>query len=146
MSRNTSRIGLSTTYWAFVIYLFIPILVMVAVSFKDSRFVGFPIDNWTLRWYLEVIQDTDMMAAFGYSVFIALASTAFALLIGLPVGLLLGADRFWGKTMVFGLMILPALIPARGAPESRSPPPAPERSAPHRGLAPRAHPRTQPAR
>ena len=104
-------LALPALYWAFVIYLLIPIAVMVAMGFKDSRFVGFPIENWTLRWYAEVVRDQDMMTAFGYSVLIAVASTAGALVLGLLLGLFLGPTRFFGKAVLFVLMALPAVMP-----------------------------------
>jgi spermidine/putrescine transport system permease protein len=110
MSR-TRDFALPALYWGFVIYLLIPIAVMVAMGFKDSRFIGFPIENWTLRWYAAVIGDRDMMTAFGYSVLIALASTASALVLGLLLGLFLGPTRFFGKAVLFALMALPAVMP-----------------------------------
>jgi spermidine/putrescine transport system permease protein len=110
MSR-TRDLALPAFYWAFVVYLLIPIAVMVAMGFKDSRFIGFPIENWTLRWYAEVVRDKDMMTAFGYSVLIAVASTAAALVLGLLLGLFLGPTRIFGKAVLFALMALPAVMP-----------------------------------
>jgi spermidine/putrescine transport system permease protein len=110
MSRSRA-LWLPALYWAFVIYLLIPIAVMVAMGFKDSRFIGFPIENWTLRWYAEVVRDQDMMTAFGYSVLIAVASTAGALVLGLLLGLFLGPTKIFGKAVLFALMALPAVMP-----------------------------------
>jgi spermidine/putrescine transport system permease protein len=110
MSR-TRDLALPALYWGFVIYLLIPIAVMVAMGFKDSRFIGFPIENWTLRWYADVVRDQDMMAAFGYSVLIAVASTTGALVLGLLLGLFIGPHRFFGKAFLFALMALPAVMP-----------------------------------
>lgn len=109
--RRSRDLVLPALYWAFVIYLLIPIAVMVAMGFKDSRFIGFPIENWTLRWYAEVVRDQDMMTAFGYSVFIAVASTAGALVMGLLIGLFLGPTRLFGKAVLFAIMALPAVTP-----------------------------------
>lgn len=102
---------LAALYWVFAVYLFVPIAVMVLVSFRDSRFVGFPIENWTLSWYLSAVQNADMMNAFGYSVFIAVASTVLSLAIGLLAALLFGPTKFWGKALLFALLCLPAVIP-----------------------------------
>jgi spermidine/putrescine transport system permease protein len=102
---------LTALYWVFAAYLFIPIAVMVAMSFKDSRFIGFPIENWTLNWYLVVVRDAEMMGAFGYSVLIAVAATVLSLAIGLLTALMLGPVRFWGKSALFAVMALPAVIP-----------------------------------
>jgi spermidine/putrescine transport system permease protein len=110
MSRSRD-LWLPALYWAFVVYLLIPIAVMVAMGFKDSRFIGFPIENWTVRWYAEVVRDQEMMGAFAYSVFIAIVSTAAALVLGLLLGLFIGPNRFFGKAVLFALMALPAIMP-----------------------------------
>ncbi len=110
MTRNT-RILMSILYWAFVIYLFIPLITMVLMGFKDSKFIGFPIRSWTLKWYTDVIQDFEVLSIFGYSMLIALSSTVIALIIGTWAAILLGPTKFRGKLVVFALICLPAIIP-----------------------------------
>ena len=110
MTRNT-RILMSILYWAFVIYLFVPLTMMVLMGFKDSKFIGFPIRSWTLNWYTLVFQDMEVLSIFGYSMIIALSSTAIALIIGTWAAILLGPTKFRGKLIVFALVCLPAVIP-----------------------------------
>ena len=110
MTRNT-RILMSILYWAFVIYLFIPLITMVLMGFKDSMFIGFPIQSWTLKWYTDAIQDLEVLSIFGYSMLIALSSTVIALMIGTWAAILLGPTKFRGKLVVFALICLPAIIP-----------------------------------
>ena len=110
MTRNT-RILMSILYWAFVIYLFVPLTMMVLMGFKDSKFIGFPIRSWTLNWYTLVFQDMEVLSIFGYSMIIALSSTAFALIIGTWAAILLGPTKFRGKLIVFALVCLPAVLP-----------------------------------
>lgn len=110
MTRNT-RILMSILYWAFVIYLFVPLIMMVLMGFKDSNFIGFPIRSWTLHWYAIVVQDMEVLSIFGYSMIIALSSTVIALMIGTWAAILLGPTKFRGKMIVFALVCLPAVIP-----------------------------------
>ena len=102
---------MSILYWAFVIYLFVPLTMMVLMGFKDSKFIGFPIRSWTLNWYTLVFQDMEVLSIFGYSMIIALSSTAIALMIGTWAAILLGPTKFRGKLIVFALVCLPAVIP-----------------------------------
>ena len=81
MSRNT-RILMSVIYWAFVVYLFVPLVLMVTMGFKDSKFIGFPIRGWTLDWYSEIFRSAEVLGAFGYTMAIALSSTFLSLVIG----------------------------------------------------------------
>jgi spermidine/putrescine transport system permease protein len=110
MSHGT-RIFLSCIYWAFVLYVFVPLILMVLMGFKDSKFIGFPIKSWTLDWYLGVFEDAEVVSVFGYSVAIAVLSTVISVIIGTWIAVLLEGRRFWGRAVVFGLAILPALVP-----------------------------------
>lgn len=110
MTRST-RILMSVIYWAFVVYVFVPLILMVTMGFKDSKFIGFPIKSWTLDWYLSVFEDTEVMSVFGYSVSIALTSTFASLIVGTWLAILLAGRPFMGRPVMFALMVLPALVP-----------------------------------
>ncbi|MYA87657.1 MAG: ABC transporter permease [Boseongicola sp. SB0662_bin_57] len=110
MTRNT-RILLSCVYWAFVLYVFVPLILMILMGFKDSRFIGFPIKSWTLDWYLGVFEDAEVISVFGYSIAIAVSASVISIAVGLWIAVLLEGRKFWGRATVFGLAILPALVP-----------------------------------
>lgn len=110
MTRST-RILMSVIYWAFVVYLFVPLMLMVLMGFKDSNFIGFPIKSWTLDWYTGVFKDSDVISVFVYSTTIAIASTLVSLTIGTWISVLLAGRSFFGRVIIFGIAILPAVIP-----------------------------------
>ncbi len=110
MTRHT-RILMSVIYWAFIVYLFVPLVLMVMMGFKDSKFIGFPIRGWTLEWYTGIFQDAEVLGVFGYSMAIAIASTVLSLSIGTWVACFLGPHKFRGKLIVFALTCLPAVVP-----------------------------------
>lgn len=47
MTRSTC-VALTRVFWAFAVYLFVPLILMIVMGFKDSKFIGFPIRSWTL--------------------------------------------------------------------------------------------------
>jgi spermidine/putrescine transport system permease protein len=106
-----NRIFLACIYWAFVLYVFVPLLLMVLMGFKDSKFIGFPIRSWTLDWYTGVFADAEVLSTFGYSIAIAILSTLISVIVGTWIAVLLEGKKFWGRAAVFGLTILPALVP-----------------------------------
>lgn len=108
---RTTRIFLSCIYWAFVVYVFVPLILMVVMGFKDSKFIGFPITSWTLDWYVGVFDDAEIVSVFGYSVAIAVISTVVSVIVGTWIAVFLEGRKFWGRAAIFGLTILPALIP-----------------------------------
>lgn len=110
MTRNT-RLLMTLIYAAFVIYVFVPLTVMVAMGFKDSKFIGFPIKGWTLDWYKSVFENTEVLGVFTYSVIIAVAASAISLAVGTWIAILLSGRRFFGRLVIYSLTLLPAVLP-----------------------------------
>lgn len=106
-----NRVLLACVYWAFVLYVFVPLLLMVLMGFKDSKFIGFPIRSWTLDWYTGIFSDAEVISTFTYSVVIAVLSTLISIFVGTWIAVLLQGRRFFGRAVVFGLTILPAVVP-----------------------------------
>ena len=105
------RVLLSCCYWAFMVYVFVPLVLMILMGFKDSKFIGFPIRSWTIEWYLGIFRDAEILFVFGYSVAIAVLSTLISIVVGTWIAVLLVRHRFFGWTAMYGLAILPALVP-----------------------------------
>ena len=106
-----NRILLSCIYWAFVVYVFVPLILMVTMGFKDSKFIGFPIKSWTLDWYSGVFANAEFLSAFTYSLVIAVLSTLISIVVGTWIAVLLEGRKFWGRALIFGITVLPALVP-----------------------------------
>ncbi|APZ54857.1 ABC transporter permease [Salipiger abyssi] len=106
-----NRILLSCVYWGFVAYVFVPLVLMVLMGFKDSKFIGFPIRSYTLEWYMGLFENAEVISAFGYSVGIAVLSTLISVFVGTWIAVLLEGRKFWGRAAIFGMTVLPALVP-----------------------------------
>ncbi|WP_435310818.1 ABC transporter permease [Primorskyibacter sedentarius] len=106
-----NRIFLTCFYWAFVLYVFIPLILMITMGFKDSKFIGFPIRSWTLDWYVSVFSNTEILSTFGYSVTIAVLATLISVFVGTWIAVLLEGRKFWGRMVIMGLTVMPALVP-----------------------------------
>ncbi|MDE3794371.1 ABC transporter permease [Sinorhizobium meliloti] len=105
------KTALGAAYWLFAVYLLLPLALMTAMSFKDASFVAFPITDWTLNWYAQVLNDKQFIEASLYSIGIALATTAAATAIGVWIALLVSTEGIWGKAIIFALACLPAVVP-----------------------------------
>jgi spermidine/putrescine transport system permease protein len=108
---SNARWLLRSVYAAFAVYLFVPLAILIAMSFKDSNFIGFPIEAWTTRWYVQIVSDPEFIRTVGFSLTIALTSTLLAIVIGVWAALFLGPTKFWWKIGVFALMCLPMVTP-----------------------------------
>ena len=92
------------------LFLYLPILVLVVLSFNDSRIVGV----WggaTLRWYRELASEPAIFTALRNSIVVALVSTVVATALGTAAALSLERFRWRGRRAFDGLLFLPVIIP-----------------------------------
>ncbi|MSP42723.1 MAG: ABC transporter permease [Alphaproteobacteria bacterium] len=93
-----------------LIFLYLPILTLVAFSFNDSR-RNIVWHGFTLKYYQKAFADSELMLAFGNSLSIALFSTLISTVLGTMAGYLLWRFRFGGKTALEGTLAMPIVIP-----------------------------------
>lgn len=95
---------------AVALFLYAPLLALMAFSFNNSRrnvvWRGF-----TLHYYAQVFQDQDLLIAFGNSLTIAAFSTVFSLALGAMTAVALWRFRFRGKAALEGALALPIVVP-----------------------------------
>ena len=69
------------------LFLLVPLLFPIALSFSDTPFVTFPPQGFTLQWYWKVINEPDFTTPFMFSVQLGLFSAAGALILGTPTAM-----------------------------------------------------------
>jgi spermidine/putrescine transport system permease protein len=92
------------------IFLYAPLLTLMAFSFNDSR-RNIVWQGFTLDWYSAVFNDTDLLAAFGNSLTIAAISTIVSLILGAMVAVACWRFRFPLKPAFEGALALPIVVP-----------------------------------
>lgn len=84
MKKNSSRfwavlsktlIGLS------LLFFYLPILYIIVFSFNGKRSLTV-LDGFSLQWYEKMFNDPTMMSSIGYTIFVAVVSTAVATVFG----------------------------------------------------------------
>jgi spermidine/putrescine transport system permease protein len=100
-------LGVTLAVYAF---LHLPLLVLVAFSFNDSKFsaswVGF-----TLDWYYRLLQRPDIMRGLKASLIVGGVSTVISAVLGTLVALALARHRFRGRTALEGFLYVPIVTP-----------------------------------
>lgn len=109
-TRNWSWLGFA--YAAFAFYLLSPLAIVIMMSFKEGAFLGFPIEKWTTRWFIEVAQDREFLGALWLSIYIAIVSTLIALVVGVWSAVLLSRPGIWGRPVIFALACMPLVVPS----------------------------------
>lgn len=110
MRRGLSAVNLCALALGFA-FLYLPILVVIALSFNESRLVTVW-GGFSLRWYGAVWQNEALLSAVWVSLRVAAFSATIALLLGTLAGIALArAARFRGRTMLAGLVYVPLVMP-----------------------------------
>jgi spermidine/putrescine transport system permease protein len=102
---------LAVWFWLFAAYLFVPLLVIALMGFRDSNFVAFPIERWTTHWYASVLLDREIVGALWVSVRVAILSTVIALFVGLPMGFVVARSHGAARAALIAVIVLPAFLP-----------------------------------
>lgn len=92
------------------IFLYAPLLTLMAFSFNDSK-RNIVWQGFTFKYYGKVLQNESLIAAFGNSLTIAAISTLISVILGAMAALLLWRFRFKGKAVLDGAMALPIVVP-----------------------------------
>lgn len=95
---------------AVLAFLYIPILVLIAYSFNDSRY-AIAWEGFTTRWYGEVWRDRLLVAALQNSLKIAAVTTLTAMALGVGTAWLLHRYRYPMMRLMTSLMLIPIVIP-----------------------------------
>jgi spermidine/putrescine transport system permease protein len=90
--------------------LYLPIVVLVAFSFNDSR-SSLAWRGFTTDWYVKLIEDGDLLVAAGNSAIVALLAATCATVVGTLTALALYRYRFRGKTLAEGLVFVLIMAP-----------------------------------
>lgn len=103
--------GLKRLY-TFLIFLFLyaPIAVLIVFSFNDSKSRG-TWSGFTLRWYLELFNDPNILRALYYTVLIAVLASIISTVIGTFAALGIHNMPRIQKKVVLNLNYLPVLNP-----------------------------------
>ncbi len=92
------------------VFLYAPIVCLVAFSFNDSR-RNIVWQGFTLDYYGRALRNDSLIEAFGNSIVVALISTAISTVIGALLALALWRFRFPGRSTVEAASALPIVIP-----------------------------------
>ena len=102
---------LSKIYLALVLtFLYVPIAVMILLSFNSSKFYRLPID-WTFKWYQLLFDNEKLLDASFNSILIAFITTVLATTVGTCAALAFFRHSFRGKNLLQLLLFPPIAIP-----------------------------------
>jgi spermidine/putrescine transport system permease protein len=103
--------SLAVYFWAFLIFLFAPLVAIVVFAFNDSPVPTLPIVTFSTRWFVQAFTDSHLSDALLRSIEIGAATGLFATALGIMASLGLSARRLRLRAVVVAVILLPLVVP-----------------------------------
>jgi len=96
---------------AVLLFLVLPVLVVMPLSFSSQPYFTYPLPGLSLRWYQDFLGSPDWMLALNNTLITAFSSTAIATVLGVTASLGLTSPRLKGRAVITGLLVSPMIVP-----------------------------------
>jgi spermidine/putrescine transport system permease protein len=104
---------------AFLLFLFLPLVIVAVFAFNNAPYPAPPWRGFTLDWFLGnpsvgrvgLLRDTELLGSIWTSVVVASWVTALSVIVGAANAFLMERYRFPGKQALSVLMLIPLVIP-----------------------------------
>jgi spermidine/putrescine transport system permease protein len=93
------------------IFMFLPVAVVVLLSFNASQFGSFPMTGLSFRWFVELWENEAILRAFRTSIILGLLTALISTTLGVLASLALVRYRVPGANAISTLLIAPILVP-----------------------------------
>jgi putative spermidine/putrescine transport system permease protein len=94
-----------------LLYLLLPILAIIPLSFSSSSFLAYPVPGWSMQWYDNLFTSAEWARAAKNSFIVAPAATLIATVLGTLTAVGLARVSFPGKGLLMALLIAPMVVP-----------------------------------
>ncbi|HEX7993107.1 MAG TPA: ABC transporter permease [Streptosporangiaceae bacterium] len=112
--RLTSRLGsagLAIYFWAFIVFLFAPLAVLLIFSVNKSPTPTLPLSGFTTNWFHEAFGNSVLTGALVRSIGIALVAAVLATALGIMASLGLLVLRGRAAALALTMLLLPLVVP-----------------------------------
>ena len=105
------RVVLRLFSWLTLAFLYVPLLVVVVLSFNEATSLSWPPQGFTLDWWRQAWETEGPKDALLNSVKVAAAATAIAIVLGSLAAFAMARFRFFGRNSISFLLVLPIALP-----------------------------------
>jgi spermidine/putrescine transport system permease protein len=107
------RLDLLTIYgMAFLVFLYVPVLLLPLFSFNDNTFAVFPLRGFTLQAYVDLAHNDSLLNALRSSLMVAGSVSVFSTIFGLLGAMAVTRYRLPGRGPIMGVIMLPLVVPS----------------------------------
>lgn len=96
---------------ASLVFLFLPVVIVIPMSFSSAQSLQFPPPGLSLRWYVEFFQDAAWEASLVNSLIVGALSSGIALGLGALASYGLVRGNFFGRAALDANFLAPMIVP-----------------------------------
>ena len=96
---------------AYLVFIYVPVLLLPLFSFNDAIYVAFPLKGFTLRWWQDLMGQQGLHHALWNSLRLAIPVALISTVLGMCAAKALTGYRLTGARIFTGLFALPLIIP-----------------------------------
>ena len=111
MTKILTRGGLAILAALIGVYLVLPVLIVVPMSFSDSSFLSFPPGEMSLRWFHNILDDPVWIDSALASLQVAVLSALCAVVLGVLAALALVRGRLPFRNTIIAVLLAPLIVP-----------------------------------
>jgi spermidine/putrescine transport system permease protein len=109
---NLHRLPVLQTYSVLaLLFLFLPVIMLVILSFNSNTTGVFPMQGFTLQWYSKALENKIIWPALKNSVIIALGTAFLSAVLGTPAAFALVRYHFRFKNLLRWILTIPMSLP-----------------------------------
>lgn len=103
--------GLRLWAWAVMFFLLAPLVIVILYAFNSSNIQSWPIQGFTLKWFIQAWHDEAIFSALWLSVEVGLLATFISVVLGAAAAFAVHRYRFFGRETVSFIVVLPLALP-----------------------------------
>jgi spermidine/putrescine transport system permease protein len=103
--------GLRLYTIAYLIFLYLPIVILPIFAFNNATVVAFPLRGFTTEWFGAVWVDVELRSALVNSLIVAVSTSVLATMFGIFAARASTRYTFAAKGPLMGLIMLPMVLP-----------------------------------
>ncbi len=97
--------------YAYLIFLYAPVLLLPVFSFNNSPIISFPLKGFTLHWFYVLTANQTLLIALKNSLYIASATALISTMLGVLAARALSRGVLFGQRPITGFVMLPLFLP-----------------------------------